>query len=282
MAGITDSYGAGDEDVYLIKTDAAGNMAWSKTFGGINRDYGYSVVQTSDGGYAIAGYTDSYGAGGWDVYLIKTDSTGTEQWHKTFGGTNDDYGYSVVQTSDGGYAIAGYTDSYGAGDEDVYLIKTDSTGIEQWHKTFGGASWDIGVYLAQTSDGGYIITGATFSYGAGGDDVYLIRVETEQVPVQHKPNPNPGTVFYERDTSWSDSVRFYLTLRDMNKTRGRSNFQLTITDTNNTVVFSKTFSIRHRTNWYVFHLNQKWFNEGEYTANAVAETWSTSKNITIP
>ena len=179
VAGTTSSYGTGNDDFYLIKTDGNGNEAWSQTFGGTGADWGHGVQQTTDGGYILAGYTGSYGAGGGDFYLIKTDGDGNETWSRTFGGTGPEYGYSVQQTTDGGYIIAGRTGSYGALGTDVYLIKTDNNGIEVWSQTFGGSGWDCGYSVQQTSDGGYIIAGQTSSYGAGNEDFYLIKTDAD-------------------------------------------------------------------------------------------------------
>ena len=181
ITGWTDSFGNGGRDVYLIKTDGSGIEQWSQTFGGTGDDAGYSVQQTTDGGYIITGWTTSFGNGSSDVYLIKTDGSGIEQWSQTFGGTDDVGGRSVQQTADG-YIITGWTTSFGNG-SDVYLIKTDGSGIEQWSQTFGGSGDDGGSYVQQTTDGGNIITGWTDSFGNGGYDTYLIKTDgsgTEQ------------------------------------------------------------------------------------------------------
>ena len=177
VAGYTVSFGAGGADVWLIKTNATGTVQWNQTYGGPNNDVGWSVVETGDGGYAIAGRTDSYGAGGADFWLIKTNATGTVQWNQTYGGPDDDQGVSMVETSDGGYTIIGYTYSFGAGGHDIWLVKTNATGTVQWNQTYGGLGDDYGRSVAQTSDGGYMVASFTDSFGAGGYDFWLVRTD---------------------------------------------------------------------------------------------------------
>jgi len=177
------------DNICLIKTDESGDALWTKAFGGSGRSWGYSVQQTSDGGYIVTGFTESYGAGDSDIWLIKTDVSGDTLWTKTFGGKYDDQGYSVKQTFDGGYIVTGFTESYGAGDSDIWLIRTDVSGDTLWTKTFGGRYNDKGRSVQQTSDGGYIVTGFTESYGAGKADIWLIRIAPDLPSVTIGDNP---------------------------------------------------------------------------------------------
>lgn len=165
-----------DSKVYLVKTDPSGLEQWHKAFGGSGEDSGSCVRQTKDGGFIIAGQTTSLGAGERDLYLIKTDSLGKAEWEKTFGGKQTEISTSVIQTPDGGYVVVGCTNSYGSGNYDIYMVKTDTKGKKEWEKTFGGSDWDAVAYLEETSDGGLIIAGET-TENATGMAAYLIKTD---------------------------------------------------------------------------------------------------------
>jgi hypothetical protein len=148
---------------------------WNKTYGGPDYDWAESVIQTSDGGYALVGCTRSFGAGSYDFWLIKTDANGDMEWNKTYGGTNMDVAESIIQTSDGGYALAGRTGPRNY--YDFWFVKTDADGNMEWNKTFGGTSDDMAHSLIQTVDGGYALAGYTGSFGAGESDFWLIKTD---------------------------------------------------------------------------------------------------------
>jgi len=176
IAGYTWSYGAGSSDAWLIKTNDDGNQLWAKTYGGSDLDAAYSVKQTTDSGYIIAGYTYSYGYGDADMWLIKTNSDGNEAWNMTYGGSNADFGYSVLCLADG-YLIVGYTESYGYGN-DILLVKTDGYGNKLWNKTLGGENvQEVGYSIKTTNDGGFIIAG--YSYADDNKYVLLAKVNSD-------------------------------------------------------------------------------------------------------
>jgi len=182
IVGAIYSYGTGDGNVYLIKTDSLGFKQWDRTYGGQSNETGEGVQLTNDGGYIVAGSTYPYGyyQGGKksDVYLIRIDSLGKKLWEKTYGGSKDEYGHAVQLTSDRGYIVVGSTDTYGAGNSDVYMIKTDSLGKKLWEKTYGSSNNESGFSVQLTSDSGYIVVGVTYSKGAGEADVYLIKTDS--------------------------------------------------------------------------------------------------------
>ncbi len=178
VAGYTDSFGAGYGDAWILKLNADGTVAWQNAYGGAGADYAAAVQQTSDGSYIVAGYTNSFGAGSGDAWILKLNADGTVAWQKTYGGASDDYATAVQQTSDGGYIVAGRADSFGAGYGDAWILKLNADGTVAWQKTYGGAGDDYAYSVQQTSDGGYIVVGRTDSFGAGGTDIWILKLDS--------------------------------------------------------------------------------------------------------
>ena len=176
------SYNSVVDQGLLLRTNENGDILWIKTYGGISYNYRsrfYSVKQTPNGGFISTGFTNSSGAGGYDVWLVRTDGNGNELWTKTFGGSSYDWGRCVQNTQQGGFVVAGSTQSSGAGAQDVWLILTDQNGDKIWSKTFGGTGDDYANYVQQTTDGGFILTGTTRSFGGGGAYIWLIRTDAD-------------------------------------------------------------------------------------------------------
>jgi hypothetical protein len=181
ITGTTSSFGAGNWDVWLVKTDIYGNMEWSQTYGGSGDETAFSLVQSFDGGYALAGSTYPIG-GDEDFWLIKTDAYGNMEWNRTYGGDDVNVAHALVETSDGGYALAGGTGPFSIDEYDVWLVKTDAIGNMEWNSTYGGEKGDIAYSLVESSNGGYAIAGNTRSFGAGDEDFWLIKTNEQGVP----------------------------------------------------------------------------------------------------
>lgn len=175
IVGYTSSFGAGQEDVYLVRTDPYGEMLWYRTYGGEGTDNGWDILQTEDNGFMILGFTDSFGAGEMDIYLIRTDNDGKMLWERTFGGEKSEYGWALASTPDGGFVLAGQTDSIGEGDKDGYLVKVDAGGNALWSQTYGGPEEDRLYSVDRCVDGGFVLTGTTKSFGADNRNAYLIK-----------------------------------------------------------------------------------------------------------
>lgn len=181
LAGYTNPTGA-NSDMYLVKILANHEADWDQAFGGSRDDVAYAVEETTDHGFILAGYATVAGTPDhWDMCILKTDANGIKQWKRKFGGAYDDEARAIRQTPDGGYIVVGTTWSYGAGNGDVYVVKTKADGTQQWAKTYGGTGAEMGMSVELTSDGGYVIAGYTTSYGNGAADVYLIKTNSAGV-----------------------------------------------------------------------------------------------------
>ena len=181
LAGYTASVTNGD-DFWLVKTDANGNMQWNQTYGGVDKERAFALIETSDGGFALAGETRTFGAGGYDFWLVKTDANGNMLWNRAYGGANLDIAFSLIETSDGGYVLAGYAETEPFGNEyttDGWIVKTDASGNMQWNKTYGGTSWDEIWDLVELPDGGFALAGETYSFGAGSSDSWLVKTDVD-------------------------------------------------------------------------------------------------------
>ena len=202
IAGVTWSFGAGEDDIMVVKLDSTASVEWVRVLGSSGGEGGHNVIQSSDGGYVIAGWTDNFGAGETDIFVIKLSSEGSLEWAKTFGGSKGEGGYSVTQSQDGGYVIAGWTNSFGEGDSDFFIFKLSSEGSLEWAKTFGGPLKEWLISVKTTSDGGYIAGGDTESFGAGGRDFLILKIDSEGeypecvkdcIPVITSPSPSIAT-----------------------------------------------------------------------------------------
>jgi PGF-pre-PGF domain-containing protein len=174
--GNTNSFGTGLYDFWVVKINKSGVEEWNKTYGGTNYEVANSIIQTSDEGYILLGFTDSFGEGLSDFWVIKLDSNGEQEWNKTYGGEGDDYTRSIIKTLDTGYLIIGNTNSFGAGEFDFWVVKINETGEEEWNKTYGGEKSDYATSIIQASDGGYIVMGNTESYGSGNSDFWVVKI----------------------------------------------------------------------------------------------------------
>ena len=233
IAGLT-SGGA-----WLVKTDSNGNVEFNKTYGNGTAE---SVIETSDGGFAIAG--QSVGAEVSDAWLIKTDSKGNVEFNETYGGGVEDTALSLVEASDGGFALAGRTESFASGgefDKDAWLIKTDSSGSEQFNKTFGGGGHDVANTIIEASDRGFALGGTTRSFGgAGVDDAWLIKTDSNGI---EEFNKTYGGDDGNLANSVIETSEGCFALAGSTEASGVANFDalLVKTDSNGNVQFNQTY-----------------------------------------
>jgi hypothetical protein len=177
VTGSTSSYGAGNTDVYLVKVDSMGFPIWEMIYGGFNNDVGKSVIQLPDSGFVVAGFTNSFGAGGYDAYILRTDKKGTLIWQKTFGGLDWDFANDLVLASDGGIVVCGNTSSFGAGKKDGLMLKYDLAGNLIWQKIIGGIENEELRSVIKTNDNLLASVGLTQSKGDVNGDCYFVKFD---------------------------------------------------------------------------------------------------------
>ncbi len=199
--GYTYSFGEADVNVYAVKTDAQGSPVWQKTYGGSGRDYGYGVCRTADGGFAIAGYTTSFGVGEEDVYVVKIDAAGDTLWTRVYGGAGSDEARSICETVDGHLVVAGQTKSFGMGWSDLYMLKMDAGGDTVWTRTAGGSGVDWGESVCETADSCYVVCGTNGS-NTDNFDMYLVKFDSEGATVWQSYFGDDGPI----NPDWGMSV----------------------------------------------------------------------------
>lgn len=224
-------------DVYLIRTDQTGDTLWTRSYGGEGSEFGQSVMQTVDSGFIVTGYTNSFGAGGNDVYLIRTNKYGDLEWSRTYGGGSIDIGYWIEKTIDNNFIIIGHTANYGAGINDIYLIKIDSLGDLQWTKTYGASYNDYGYCVKQMADSGFIILGKTWSFDQNTLLSLLIKTDGEG-------NITWSKTFEGRNSSSieiTDDGCVILAGNIVNPVSGFQNLFLSKIDMNGNIIWAKTY-----------------------------------------
>jgi len=240
VTGYTYSYTYGNADFAIYKLDSNGNKVWFKHYGGADYDYGYFIQQTSDGGYVVSGFAESFSYGSYDFAIYKLDSNGNKVWFKHYGGTQDDYGYSIQQTTDGGYIVTGYTNSYTNGNADIAIYRLDSNGNKVWFKHYGGTEDDIGYSIQQTSDGGYVVAGETNSYTYGGYDFAIYKLDSNGNKVWFK---HYGGTVNDRGNAIQQTTdgRYIVTGSVISYSYGSTDFAIYKLDSNGNKVWFKHY-----------------------------------------
>jgi len=172
VCGYTISTAFGDNDIFIIRYDGSGNILWSNLYGGSGNDQATYMEKCGDGGFIVTGHTTSF-SGTFDPFTIKINASGTIEWTRYYTWWNEDYANNVIQTSDGGFILTGYSNSFGSGGYDVYTLKLDQSGGIMWARCFGGVENDFGNAIVQNADGGYVVGGYTFSFGVMGDALIM-------------------------------------------------------------------------------------------------------------
>ncbi|MCC7303430.1 MAG: hypothetical protein IT233_12395 [Bacteroidia bacterium] len=176
VVGSSSSYGNGASGLYMLRLNKYGNFVWHRTFGEVNVDVGMSVVESTDSGIVCVGYTNSYGSGGYDLWVLKTDKNGNFLWQKTYGGSNWDFGNWIAPAAGNGFIVTGSTQSFGQGNSDIWVLRLDQNGDTLWTRTYGGSDEEEGAEIIELSGGDFYLSGKTKSFGSGGYDIISMKI----------------------------------------------------------------------------------------------------------
>ncbi|WP_456366177.1 CGP-CTERM sorting domain-containing protein [Thermococcus sp.] len=178
-AGSTSSFGAGNADIWVMRLSPSGDVKWQMTYGGPKDDEAYGVALTPGGNIVVSGYTESFGAGDWDAGILRLSGNGDVIWQKTYGGKKSDEANAVAIAGNGDIIVAGDTSSFGAGDSDVWVLQLDGGGNVKWAKAYGGKKDDYANAVALTPNGDMIVAGSTYSFGVGGKDLWVLKLDSD-------------------------------------------------------------------------------------------------------
>ena len=245
MVGTTNSFGAGIINAFVVKTDGDGNLLWNQTYSGLGQGIADAIVQASDNGYAITGYSYSLdeSGGGLAAWVLKTDFSGVLEWNQTFPELGTAIGYSILQTSDGGFAFVGTSNSIGNGGKEGFLAKLNSTGKMEWNLTYGGVGDDEVFSVIQTSDSGFILGGDTSPTQGGPSSLWLIKTDNQGVMQWNKTygNGNDINILSTLVRSGDGGYAIIGTVIPANGTAG-DDYLLVKVDSSGNVQWTKTYS----------------------------------------
>ncbi len=202
ISGSSKSYGSGESDIWIIKASSSGLIEWNKNFGTSHNEYGGSILENNDGSLLLIGNGDLNNSGDQDIWLIKTNSQGDSLWSKTYGGSGNEIGNDIVSIGDSSYIILGSTSSFGNGGSDIFIIKIDGNGNEEWNLNYGGTSDEFGQSIIHTSDNGFVILSSIESYGIGNNAVNIIRINSS------------GEIIWEKTFGGGDGIQGTNTLQN--------------------------------------------------------------------
>ncbi len=239
IAGMTGNNTVNDLNIYIVKTDNLGVIQWTKSYGGPKPEYSWSIIETKDSNFFVLGYSQSFGGGDYDTYLLKINQSGDSLWAKAYGGNGNGAGKEIIPTSDGNYMIVGESNDPVHSNYNAFLMKIDPAGNIIWNKNYGGAAYESGNSVKQCLDGGYIFTGQTFSSGLGGD-AYLVK--TDSIGDTLWTKTFGGAQYDEGMSVLANSDGTYIfCVRDSSSGAGDIDVQIIKTDSAGTIIWNKTY-----------------------------------------